>query len=70
MSSIELKPCSDYLRATFDIIRDENTSYLETIKGIESAYEKAAEQDFLLFAKETRDFERLVAELPPRAWLE
>lgn len=45
-------------------------SYLETIKGIESAYEKAAAQDFLLFAKETRDFERLVAELPPRAWLE
>ena len=60
----------DYLKATFDIIREENTSYLETIKGIESAYEKAAAQDFLLFAKETREFERLVAELPPRAWLE
>lgn len=60
----------DYLKATFDIIRDENTSYLETIKGIEKAYEKAAEQDFRVYSKETREFERLVAELPPRAWLE
>lgn len=60
----------DYLKATFDIIRDENTSYLETIKGIEKAYEKAAEQDFRVYSKETREFDRLVAELPPRAWLE
>lgn len=60
----------DYLKATFDIIRDENTSYLETIKGIEKAYEKAAEQDFRVYSKETWEFDRLVAELPPRAWLE
>lgn len=60
----------DYLKATFDIIRDENTSYLETIKGIEKAYENAAEQDFFEYSKETREFDRLVAELPPRAWLE
>lgn len=60
----------DYLKATFDIIRDENTSYLETIKGIEGAYEKAAAQDFYEYAKETKEFDRLVAELPPRAWLE
>ena len=60
----------DYLKATFDIIREENTSYLETIKGIENAYEKAAAQDFSLYGKETREFERLVAELPPRAWIE
>lgn len=60
----------DYLKATFDILRDENTSYLENIKGIEKAYEKAAENDFYKYGKETRDFDRLVAELPLRAWLE
>nr|DAN84111.1 MAG TPA: hypothetical protein [Caudoviricetes sp.] len=60
----------DYLKATFDILRDENSSYLETIKGIEEAYEKAAEQDFNDSSKDSRYFDRLIAELPPRAWLD
>ena len=32
--------------------------------------EKAAEQDFFEYRKETWEFDRLVAELPPRAWIE
>ena len=60
----------DYLKATFDIIRDEDTSYLETIKGIEDAYSKAADDGFYVYSQSTNDFEQLVAALPPRAWLE
>ena len=60
----------DYLKATFDILRDENTSYIETIKGIEDAYSKAADDGFYVYSQSTKDFEQLVAALPPRAWLE
>lgn len=60
----------DYLKATFDIIRNENTSFLENIKGIEKAYEKACADEFSPFAKSTKEFERLTNALPERMWLE
>lgn len=60
----------EYLKATFDIIRDENTSFLENIKEIEKAYEEAYADEFNPFAKSTKEFERLTGALPGRAWLE
>lgn len=60
----------DYLKATFDILRDENSSFLENIKGIEQAYEEANADEFSASAKSTKEFERAVKALPERTWLE
>lgn len=60
----------DYLKATFDILRDENSSFLENIKGIEQAYEEANADEFNPSDKSTKEFERLVKALPERTWLE
>ena len=60
----------DYLKATFDILRNENSSFLENIKGIEQAYEEANADEFSPSAKSTKEFERLVKALPERTWLE
>ena len=60
----------DYLKATFDILRDENTSFLAMIKDIESAYEQAESDKFGEYDKSNKAFEKLIAALPPRTWLE
>ena len=49
----------DYLKATMDILRDENTSLLKIIKQIEEAYETGS-----------RTFDRLLGQLPDRIWIE
>lgn len=60
----------DYLKATFDIIRDENSSFLENIKDIEEAYEKANADKFDSYSKSTKEFDKLVKGLPERVWIE
>lgn len=66
----DLRQQYDYLKATMDILRNENTSMLKTIKEIEAAYETAAEDDFREYGKPTRTFDHLISALPDRAWLE
>lgn len=41
ISFLDLRQSYDYLKATFDILRDTNTSLLDTIKEISAAYEAA-----------------------------
>lgn len=60
----------DYLKATFDIIRDENSSFLENIKDIEAAYDKANDDKFDSYSKSTKEFDKLVKGLPERVWIE
>ena len=60
----------DYLKATFDILRDKNTSILKTIKEIESLYEEAEKEDFYECKEATKKFDRLVSELPDKLWIE
>ena len=60
----------DYLRATFDILRDENTSLLGIIKDIEKAYDEMEADNFREWADSTRHFDQMLAALPDRAWLE
>ncbi len=60
----------DYLKATFDILRDENTSILQIIREIETAYEAANSDGFYEYDKSTKDFERLINELPDKIWVE
>lgn len=58
----------DYLKAAFDVLRDKNIGFLETIKGIEKAYELAQENG--RYSEEWREFERLCEALPDRSWVE
>ena len=60
----------EYLKATMDILNGENSSFLQTIKDIEAAYEKANEDGFHEWEHSTRELERLVGNLPDKTWIE
>lgn len=70
LAFFDLRQSYDYLQATFDILRDENTSVLDTIKAIEKAYDEMAEDGFREWRQNTKKFDQLLASLPDRAWLE
>lgn len=70
LAFMDLRQKYDYLKATFDILRDENTSLLQIIRAIEEAYEKANESNFYNWQDETKRFNQLLASLPERTWLE
>lgn len=67
---LDLRQSYDYLKATFDILRDENTSVLKQVKEIDAAYEAASAHGFWYGDDATKRFDRLLAELPTRAWVE
>ena len=70
VSFLDLRQSYDYLKATFDILRDTNTSLLDTINEISSAYEAAEACHFYHWYEETAHFDRLLSNLPQRAWIE
>jgi hypothetical protein len=67
---LDLRQSYDYLKATFDILRDENTSMLQTIKEIEVLYIEAEKIDFAYYRSESKQFDLMVSYLPDRIWLE
>lgn len=67
---LDVRQSYDYLKATFDILRDENTSLLDTIKAIDTAYEAAEAVGFQNWYEEEKCFDRLLDCLPNRAWIE
>lgn len=70
ISYLDIRQKYDYLKATFDILKDENTSILKNIADINEAYEAASKEGFYEYSKEFRRFETLVNDLPGRIWLE
>ena len=70
MNYISLKSRYDNLKAAIDILRDKNTALLNEARAIEEAYEKAAAVDFRAWDDATRNFDRLIENLPDRAWIE
>ena len=69
--NVEMK--YEYLRATFDILQDKNTSAIEVIKNINTAYERANEVDFNSWenaTKELDEFIRTLSEMTDRLWVE
>ena len=70
MAFLDLRQKCDYLKATFDLLRDENTSLLDTIKEIEAAYDAAEADDFHPWKGSVKKYDRLLESLPQRAWLE
>lgn len=70
LAFFDLRQSYDYLKATFDILRDENTSLLDTIKEIERLYDEMDSGDYTGRKIAEKKFDRLLQALPDRAWLE
>lgn len=68
---LDLRQQYDYLKATMDILRGENTSLLKQIKEIDAAYDSAAEIGFAYsWYPEVKRYNALIASLPDRMWIE
>ena len=70
LAFIDLRQSYDYLKATFDILRDDNTSLLRLVKEIEGAYGDAAEDNFRTGELSVKKYDALLDALPQRAWVE
>lgn len=60
----------DCLKGALDILRDENTGFLQMVKQIEEKYEAAEKDGFYGWYESTREFDRLVENMPQIAWLQ
>lgn len=68
---IGLKNRYDSLKAGIDILRDQNTGYLQVVKEIERLYEAASTEQgrYAKYSKEWKEFERYTDALPQEAWI-
>lgn len=63
----------DNLKEAMDILKDENTGYLQVVKQIEEVYEKANEETMGFkydWGKEVKELERLARNMPQEAWIQ
>ena len=72
-SFMSLRHRYDCLKASMEILRDQNTGYLQMVKQIEDVYERA-EKDSLgfryLFGKEVGELDRILENMPQEAWVQ
>lgn len=61
----------DNLKAAIDILRDQNTGYLQAVKEIEKLYDAATKDTWSRddWSKESREWKRYTDALPPEAWI-
>lgn len=61
----------DCLKAAIDILRDQNTGYLQVIKEIERLYESASKDYWSReeWSKESREWKQYTDALPQEAWI-
>lgn len=71
-SYIGLRSRYDSLKAAIDILRDQNTGFLQTIKEIERLYEAASKEQGITakYSTEWKEFERYADALPQEAWIQ
>lgn len=71
-SYIGLRNRYDSLKAAIDILRDQNTGFLQTIKEIERLYEAASKEQGITakYSTEWKEFERCTDALPQEAWIQ
>ena len=69
---IGLRNRYDSLKAAIDILREQNTGHIQTVKEIERLYEEASKQQdrFAEYSKEWKEFERYTDALPQEAWIQ
>lgn len=72
-SFIALRYRYDCLKAAIDILKDQNTGYLQMVKQIEEVYEKAEKESCNFryqFVKEIGELDRILNNLPQEAWIQ
>jgi len=70
LAYLDLRFQYDYLKATIDILRDENTSFLNIIKDIEKVYLEADAENFSASGRATQELDRLIRTIPDKVWCE
>ena len=72
MSFLDIRQEYDYLKATMDILKDENVSILKTIKAIDDGYDRMMDPmaGWEANRRAEREFDRLLENLPQRLWVE
>ena len=61
----------DCLKAAMDILKDENTGYIQIVKQIEEVYEKAVKDGFYRgFGPHAAEFDRLISCMPQEVWIQ
>lgn len=58
----------DCLKSAFDILKDENTKFLQVIKKINESYERANNSDF--WGNDDYEFDKLIELMPSEVWLQ
>lgn len=72
-SFIALRHRYDCLKAAIDILRDQNTGYLQMVKQIEEAYERAEKETLGFrydYGESVRDLNGILENLPQEAWIQ
>lgn len=71
-SYIGLRNRYDSLKAAIDILRDQNTGFLQIIKEIERLYEATSKEQGITakYSTEWKEFERYTDALPQEAWIQ
>lgn len=72
-SYIALSYRYDCLKTAMDILRDQNTGYLQMVNQIEEVYEKANSKSFgfeFKHVKEVKRLDEILKKLPDEAWLQ
>ena len=69
-SYIALRYRYDCLKNSMDILKDQNTGYLQTVKEIEELYLKAEQEEFRDWKPNTRKLENYLNSLPKEAWIQ
>lgn len=64
----------DCLKASLDILRAQNTGYLQIVKHIEEVYDKAEQESYGFkyewYSKEVLELNRILNNLPQEAWIQ
>lgn len=69
LSFVDLRQQYDYLKATMDILTDNNRSVLRQIRELEQLYERVGGTAYPL-REDVEAFDRMAALLPERMWIE
>lgn len=72
-SFVGLRHRYDCLKAAMDILRDQNTGYLQVARQIEELYDKAEEETFgfkYAYGRYNAELDRFLGNLPQEAWIQ
>ncbi len=72
-SFIALRYRYDCLKAAIDILRDQNTGYLQMVKQIEKVYEKVEKETLGFrynYGESVKDLDRILGNMPQEAWIQ